>query len=149
MSLPHRAPGGGRPSPRAVDALVAGAVLLVVVVWVLVAGRRADEPALRAVLGRALVAAGCGALCFRRRLPVAVAAVTLLACAVYYPLSAQDGPLMITFAPRSPRPPPRGASPPPSRSPPSPCSRSAPARSGSSPGTGRSTTPRSPCWPAG
>ncbi|MFE0777747.1 sensor histidine kinase [Streptomyces sp. NPDC058861] len=98
MSLPHRAPGGGRPSPRAVDALVAGAVLLVVVVWALVAGRRADEPALRAVLGWALVAAGCGALYFRRRLPVAVAVVTLLACAVYYPLSAQDGPLMITFA---------------------------------------------------
>ncbi|MFB7031060.1 MULTISPECIES: sensor histidine kinase [unclassified Streptomyces] len=98
MPLPHRAPGGGRPSPRAVDALVAGAVLLVVVVWALVAGRRTDEPALRAVLGWALVLVGCGALYFRRRQPVAVAVVTLLACAVYYPLSAQDGPLMITFA---------------------------------------------------
>ncbi|MFI8404821.1 sensor histidine kinase [Streptomyces sp. NPDC085463] len=98
MSLPLRAPGGGRPSPRAADALVAGAVLLVVAVWTLVAARHTGEPALRAALGWALVLAGCGALYFRRRQPVAVAVVTLLACAVYYPLSAQDGPLMITFA---------------------------------------------------
>ncbi|WP_051716335.1 sensor histidine kinase [Streptomyces bikiniensis] len=98
MPLPLRSPGGGRPSPRAADALVAGAVLLVVAVWTLVAGLRASEPPLRAVLGWVLVLAGCGALYFRRRQPVAVAVATLLACAVYYPLSAQDGPLMIAFA---------------------------------------------------
>ncbi|GGR48802.1 two-component sensor histidine kinase [Streptomyces cinereoruber] len=98
MPLPLRPSGGGRPSPRAADALVAGAVLLVVAVWTLVAGLRASEPPLRAALGWALVLAGCGALYFRRRRPVATAVVTLLACAVYYPLSAQDGPLMIAFA---------------------------------------------------
>ncbi|MFE2558667.1 sensor histidine kinase [Streptomyces sp. NPDC059352] len=98
MPLPHRArPGGGLP-PRAADALVAGAVLLVVAVWTLVSARYTSEPALRTVFGWALVLLGCGALYFRRRQPVAVAVVTLLACVVYYPLSAQDGPLMIAFA---------------------------------------------------
>ncbi|MFE2014088.1 sensor histidine kinase [Streptomyces sp. NPDC059491] len=98
MPLPLRAPGGGRPSPRAADALVAGVVLLVVAVWTLVSARYASEPAVRTVLGWALVLVGCGALYLRRRQPVAVAVVTLLTCVVYYPLSAQDGPLMIAFA---------------------------------------------------
>lgn len=98
MPLPHRArPGGGLP-PRTADALVAGVVLLVVAVWTLVSAQYSSEPALRTTLGWALVLLGCGALYFRRRQPVAVAVVTLLACVVYYPLSAQDGPLMITFA---------------------------------------------------
>ncbi|MFD3535309.1 sensor histidine kinase [Streptomyces sp. NPDC058664] len=97
MSLPLRSPGG-RLSPRAADALVAGAVLAVVAVWTLVSARYASEPVVRTVLGWALVLVGCGALYFRRRQPVAVAVVTLLACVVYYPLSAQDGPLMIAFA---------------------------------------------------
>ncbi|MFF1508442.1 sensor histidine kinase [Streptomyces sp. NPDC058326] len=101
MSLPPRSPGRSpreRLSPRAADALVAGAVLVVVAVWTLVSARYASEPVVRTVLGWALVLVGCGALYFRRRQPVAVAVVTLLACVVYYPLSAQDGPLMITFA---------------------------------------------------
>ncbi|MEU4064724.1 sensor histidine kinase [Streptomyces wedmorensis] len=98
MPLPLRAPGGGRTSPRTADALVAGVVLLVVAVWTLISARYASEPALRTVLGWALILVGCGALYFRRRQPVAVAVVTLLACVVYYPLSAQDGPLMIAFA---------------------------------------------------
>ncbi|MEU6621258.1 histidine kinase [Streptomyces litmocidini] len=98
MPLPLRAPGGGRPSPRAADALVAGAVLLVVAVWTLVSAQYTSEPALRTALGWALILTGCGALYFRRRRPVAVAVATLLACVVYYPLSAQDGPLMIAFA---------------------------------------------------
>ncbi|APE24287.1 MULTISPECIES: sensor histidine kinase [Streptomyces] len=98
MSLPLRSPGGGRLSARAVDALVAGVVLVVVAVWTLVSARYASEPAARTVLGWALILVGCGALCFRRRQPVTVAVVTLLACVVYYPLSAQDGPLMIAFA---------------------------------------------------
>ncbi|MFB7587854.1 sensor histidine kinase [Streptomyces sp. NPDC056169] len=98
MPLPLRDRPGGRLPPRTVDALVACAVLAVVVLWTLVSARYASEPALRTVLGWALVLIGCGALFFRRRQPVAVAAVTLLACAVYYPLSAQDGPLMIAFA---------------------------------------------------
>ncbi|MGA5196370.1 sensor histidine kinase [Streptomyces exfoliatus] len=98
MSLPLRSPGGGRLSPRAADALVAGVVLAVVAVWTLVSAQWATEPAVRTVLGWALILVGCGALCFRRRQPVGVAVVTLLACVVYYPLSAQDGPLMIAFA---------------------------------------------------
>ncbi|MEU4076723.1 sensor histidine kinase [Streptomyces venezuelae] len=98
MSLPLRSPGGGRLSARAVDVLVAGVVLVVVAVWTLVSARYASEPAARTVLGWALILVGCGALCFRRRQPVTVAVVTLLACVVYYPLSAQDGPLMIAFA---------------------------------------------------
>ncbi|MFC9387393.1 sensor histidine kinase [Streptomyces venezuelae] len=98
MSLPLRSPGGGRLSARAVDALVAGVVLVVVAVWTLVSARYASEPAARTVLGWALILVGCGALCFRRRQPVTVAVVTLLACVVYYPLSAQDGPLVIAFA---------------------------------------------------
>ncbi|MFB7545392.1 sensor histidine kinase [Streptomyces zaomyceticus] len=98
MSLPLRSPGGGRLSSRASDALVAGVVLLVVAVWTLVSARYATEPVARTVIGWALILVGCGALYFRRRQPVAVAVVTLLACVVYYPLSSQDGPLMIAFA---------------------------------------------------
>ncbi|MFD7963862.1 sensor histidine kinase [Streptomyces zaomyceticus] len=98
MSLPLRSPGGGRLSSRASDALVAGVVLVVVAVWTLVSARYATEPVARTVIGWALILVGCGALYFRRRRPVAVAVVTLLACVVYYPLSSQDGPLMIAFA---------------------------------------------------
>ncbi|MFI6420914.1 sensor histidine kinase [Streptomyces sp. NPDC050842] len=98
MSVPLRDRPGGRLSPRTADALVACVVLAVVALWTLVSGLYASEPALRTVLGWALVLIGCGALYFRRRRPVAVAVVTLLACVVYYPLSAQDGPLMIAFA---------------------------------------------------
>ncbi|CAM5606338.1 sensor histidine kinase [Streptomyces narbonensis] len=98
MPLALRDRPGGRLPPRTVDALVACAVLAVVAIWTLVSARYASESALRSVLGWALVLTGCGALCFRRRQPVAVAVVTLLACVVYYPLSAQDGPLMIAFA---------------------------------------------------
>ncbi|MGI5480258.1 sensor histidine kinase [Streptomyces lavendofoliae] len=77
------------------------AVTLFVVVWTAVATLRAGyggEPLARTVTGWALVAVGCGALRYRHRRPVAVAAVTLLACCAYYPLSEQDGPLMVTFA---------------------------------------------------
>ncbi|MEU3749640.1 MULTISPECIES: sensor histidine kinase [Streptomyces] len=89
---------GGRLPPRTADALVACAVLVVVAIWTLVSARYSSESALRSALGWVLILTGCGALCFRRRQPVAVAVVTLLACVVYYPLSAQDGPLMIAFA---------------------------------------------------
>ncbi|WP_435973718.1 sensor histidine kinase [Streptomyces sp. Qhu_M48] len=98
MALPLRSPGGGRLPSRTADALVAGVVLLVVAAWTLFSARYADEPAVRTLLGWALILVGCGALYFRRRQPVAVALVTLVACVVYYPLSAQDGPLMIAFA---------------------------------------------------
>ncbi|MFG2333521.1 sensor histidine kinase [Streptomyces sp. NPDC048604] len=97
MALPSR-PRGGRVSPRAADAAVALVVALVVVVWTLVRMRYETESTARASLGWALTAVGCGALYFRRRAPVTVAVVTLAVCAVYYPLSAYDGPLMIAFA---------------------------------------------------
>ncbi|MEU7036880.1 MULTISPECIES: sensor histidine kinase [unclassified Streptomyces] len=97
MALPFR-DRGGRMSPRVADAVVALVVALVVAVWTLLSAGYEGEPVGRTVAAWALIAVGCGALCFRRRAPVVVAAVTLLACAVYYPLSAQDGPLMITFA---------------------------------------------------
>ncbi|MCX5393588.1 sensor histidine kinase [Streptomyces sp. NBC_00094] len=98
MPLPLRDRPGGRLPPRTADALVAGVVLAVVALWTLVSARYTNEPASRTALGWALVLVGCGTLYFRRRQPVAVAVVTLLACVVYYPLSAQDGPLMIAFA---------------------------------------------------
>ncbi|MGW6396518.1 sensor histidine kinase [Streptomyces sp. NPDC055103] len=98
MPLPLRDRPGGRLPPRTADALVAGVVLVVVALWTLISARYASEPPLRTALGWALILIGCGALVFRRRQPVVVAAVTLLACVVYYPLSAQDGPLMIAFA---------------------------------------------------
>ncbi|MEU6949001.1 sensor histidine kinase [Streptomyces sp. NPDC046316] len=97
MALPFR-DRGGRMSPRVADAVVTLVVALVVAVWTLLSAGYEGEPVGRTVAAWALIAVGCGALCFRRRAPVVVAAVTLLACAVYYPLSAQDGPLMITFA---------------------------------------------------
>ncbi|GHG01719.1 sensor histidine kinase [Streptomyces hydrogenans] len=84
--------------PRTADALIAGLVLLLVTVWTLISGWHTHESAERAALGWALVLVGCGALALRRAWPVAVAVVTLLACVAYYPLSEQDGPLMIAFA---------------------------------------------------
>jgi signal transduction histidine kinase len=101
MALPSRSPGRrvpGWPSGRAADAAVTLAAFLLVTVWTLVAMRYETETAGRALVGWALIAVGCGALHFRRRWPVAVAVVTLLACAAYYPLNVYDGPLMVTFA---------------------------------------------------
>ncbi|MGW0122958.1 sensor histidine kinase, partial [Streptomyces sp. NPDC003327] len=99
MPSPLRRPGDGSRFPqRTTDALVAGVVLLVVVGWTLLSARHTSEPALRTALGWALILIGCGALCVRRGHPVTVAVVTLLACVTYYPLSEQDGPLMIAFA---------------------------------------------------
>ncbi|MFD4376206.1 sensor histidine kinase [Streptomyces sp. NPDC059202] len=84
--------------PRTADAVIAGLVLLLVTVWTLISGWQTHESAPRAALGWALVLVGCGVLALRRAWPVAVAVVTLLACVAYYPLSSQDGPLMIAFA---------------------------------------------------
>ncbi|MGA4797255.1 sensor histidine kinase [Streptomyces lavendulocolor] len=100
MALPSRA-RRSRAVAWAAGTGVTLAVGLFVVVWTVVAALRAgdgSEPVARTVIGWALVAAGCGALHFRHRRPVAVAVVTLLACVAYYPVSEQDGPLMVTFA---------------------------------------------------
>ncbi|MBB6434200.1 sensor histidine kinase [Streptomyces candidus] len=101
MALPSRVRGlraSPWPAGRAADAAVTLAAVLLVTVWTLVAMRYETETAGRALIGWALTAVGCGALYFRRRWPVAVAVVTLLACAAYYPLNVYDGPLMVTFA---------------------------------------------------
>ncbi|MFF0742374.1 sensor histidine kinase [Streptomyces sp. NPDC004111] len=101
MALPSRVRGlrvPGRPSWHVTDAAVTLVVTLFVSVWTLVAMRYETEPAHLTLVGWALILVGCGALYHRRRWPVAVAVVTLLASAAYYPLSVFDGPLMITFA---------------------------------------------------
>ena len=46
----------------------------------------------------ACASAGVPVLVLRRRFPVPVALLALLGCAVYYPLSAADGPLLLAFA---------------------------------------------------
>jgi signal transduction histidine kinase len=88
----------GRPSWHVTDAALTLVVTLFVCVWTLVAMRYESEPAHLTLVGWALILIGCGALWFRRRWPVGVAVVTLLASAAYYPLSVFDGPLMVTFA---------------------------------------------------
>lgn len=95
---PPSGPRGGGLSARTADIGVTAAVTLLVVVWTLLTMRYESEPLNRTVIGWALIAVGCAALYFRRRAPVAVAAVTLAVCVVYYPLSVYDGPLMVTFA---------------------------------------------------
>ncbi|MGK5557379.1 sensor histidine kinase [Actinomadura kijaniata] len=47
--------------------------------------------------GWVLTALACGALYWRRRRPVTVAAVVGLACLAYYPLTEPDGPVLLAF----------------------------------------------------
>ncbi|TDD63923.1 histidine kinase, partial [Actinomadura darangshiensis] len=54
-------------------------------------------PSRMPLYGWTLMAISCGVLYFRRSHPVTVAIVTFFACAVYYPLTEPDGPLVITF----------------------------------------------------
>ncbi|GAA1875043.1 sensor histidine kinase [Actinomadura bangladeshensis] len=81
---------------RMADAALAAGCLLVLVAIALLETRvvgRGPMPA----YGWALIAVACGALYLRRSAPVAVAAVTLAACGIYYPATDPDGPLVITF----------------------------------------------------
>jgi len=97
--LPIMATHPGRtvrlPRPRLADPLFTTAVGLLVVgltlkdMWPL-------DPTDGA--GTLFVAATCATLYLRRDHPVAVALVTLGACALYYPLIWVDGPLFVTFA---------------------------------------------------
>ncbi|MFG2086390.1 sensor histidine kinase [Spirillospora sp. NPDC048824] len=57
-----------------------------------------DDRALMPAAGWAMLVIACSALYFRRRHPVAVAAVTLVATGLYYPLTEPDGLLIVTFA---------------------------------------------------
>lgn len=79
----------------AADAVAAVAVAAVVVAGTLLPSRPpAAQPD---VWGWVIALAACAALCLRRRHPLAVAVFTLVACAVYYPVTAVDGPVVLTF----------------------------------------------------
>ncbi|GGQ34529.1 signal transduction histidine kinase [Actinomadura coerulea] len=98
MRLANR---GGRPVPwlptgRAADAALAGGAFAVLAAIALVSVHT-GPPSRIPFYSWALLAVACGALYFRRSRPVAVAAVTLAACAVYYPVTEPDGPALLTF----------------------------------------------------
>ncbi|MEU2181285.1 sensor histidine kinase [Streptomyces thermolilacinus] len=100
MALPSPVRRGRVPA-RTADLAVTAVVTAFVAGWTvlsIVSAPAGSEPLSRTVLGWFLVTVGCGALLLRRRRPVAVAVVTLLTSAVYYPTSSYDGPLMVTFA---------------------------------------------------
>ncbi|WP_119295356.1 sensor histidine kinase [Streptomyces sp. YIM 130001] len=96
--MAHPTVAGHRLSGRAADLALTLLVSAFVIAWTLIVTRYESETTSRALGGWLLIVVGCGALYFRRRRPVAVAALTLLACAAYYPVSVYDGPLMVTFA---------------------------------------------------
>jgi signal transduction histidine kinase len=56
------------------------------------------EPAHHAALGWVLTVLGCAAVFFRRKYPLSVAGLTLVCCAVYYPLTDPDGLILLAFA---------------------------------------------------
>ena len=71
------------------------AAVAVTVVWVVFVRNEADEAPARAAVGWALTVAGCGALYWRRRWPVAVAVFVLACSLVYFPLTTQDVPVLV------------------------------------------------------
>ncbi|GAA4088725.1 sensor histidine kinase [Actinomadura miaoliensis] len=82
---------------RRADAALAAAMFVVMASIVLVALAR-DPGSLRGPgVGWPLMIVTCGALYWRRVRPVAVCVVTMAACAVYYPYTEPDGPLLLTF----------------------------------------------------
>lgn len=90
MTVLRRLPSAAVDAALAV--LVAAAVLLSVLL-----SSAVEQHALRPF--DVLVVLGtCAVLVLRRRFPVPVALLALLGCAVYYPLSAADGPLLLAFA---------------------------------------------------
>jgi signal transduction histidine kinase len=56
------------------------------------------KPAHHAALGWVLTVLGCAAVFFRRRYPLGVAGLTLVCCALYYPLTDPDGLVLLAFA---------------------------------------------------
>ncbi|MBC9718304.1 sensor histidine kinase [Streptomyces sp. TRM66268-LWL] len=97
MTLPPADPLTARLSERGKDLAVVLAVAAVVVGGTFWSMRGKSETFWQAVTGWVIIALACGALYFRRRWPVGVALFTLAACAVYYPLSVYDGPVLVTF----------------------------------------------------
>ncbi|WP_206793421.1 sensor histidine kinase [Amycolatopsis sp. MtRt-6] len=56
------------------------------------------EPGRHVGIGWVLTVLACAALFFRRRHPLGVAALTLVCCALYYPLTDPDGHVLLAFA---------------------------------------------------
>ncbi|MBE1501220.1 signal transduction histidine kinase [Amycolatopsis lexingtonensis] len=56
------------------------------------------KPAHHAVIGWVLTVLCCAALFFRRTYPLSVAGLTLVSCALYYPLTDPDGLVLLAFA---------------------------------------------------
>ncbi len=81
------------PRGRFADALVAGAVGAFVLGSTALSATHGDV----SVVSWLLVITASAALYHRRRHPVAVVAYTLLACALYYPLTGPGSPIMLTF----------------------------------------------------
>ncbi|MGW2313544.1 sensor histidine kinase [Actinomadura luteofluorescens] len=84
------------PTGRTADAALAGGAFAVLAAMTLVS-IHTGSPSRMPLYSWALLVVACGALYFRRSHPVAVAAVTLAACAVYYPVTEPDGPAVLTF----------------------------------------------------
>ncbi|VVJ15756.1 Two-component system sensor histidine kinase [Amycolatopsis camponoti] len=56
------------------------------------------KPTHHAALGWVLTALACAAVFFRRKYPLSVAGLTLVCCALYYPLTDPDGLVLLAFA---------------------------------------------------
>jgi signal transduction histidine kinase len=80
---------------RTLTAVAVLAAVAVTVVWVVFVRNEADEAPVRAAAGWALTVAGCGALYWRRRWPVAVAVFVLACTLVYFPITTQDVPVLV------------------------------------------------------
>ena len=81
------------PRGRFADALVAGAVGAFVVGSTIVSASQGDV----SPFSWLLVTTASAVLYFRRRHPLVVAAYTLLACTLYYPLTGPGSPIVLTF----------------------------------------------------
>lgn len=81
------------------EAAIPAGITAIIVAGTVISGLARDlEPSrISPVFGWALILVAGGALCLRRRHPIAVAVVTLLAAAVYYPYQSADGPIVLAF----------------------------------------------------
>lgn len=86
------------PKGRAADAAVAAAVGVVVLGVALISlGSPGTYPEANAWLAWPLIVVSSGVLYWRRRFPLAIALVTLVCNALYYPLTGPDGIIVLTF----------------------------------------------------
>jgi signal transduction histidine kinase len=85
------------PRGRTADAALALAAFAIVVAGTLLNTASGVERGLVPWAGWLLLVITCGSLYWRRAHPVPVLLLSLAACAVYYPLSEPDGPIMLVF----------------------------------------------------